>query len=126
MDLTENVNTPTPPKLETQRLFKPVLPGALIWRNIPNNEFKKKNLEFLFLFSELDTTIEYDQKDVTEYESDTEPIDDKNQEIQGPPRIQINDVTQKESMNSTIVISKNDANESVSIFFSWNRFSVSV
>ena len=65
----------------------------------------------------MNTTIEYDQKDVTEYESDTEASDDKNQEIQGPPRIQINDVTQKESMNSTIVISKNDANESVSNFF---------
>ena len=65
----------------------------------------------------MDTTIEYDQKDVTEYESDTEPSDDKNHGIQGPPRIQINDVTQKESMNSTIVISKNDANESVSNFF---------
>ena len=124
MDLTENVNTPTPPKLETQRLFKPVLPGTLIWRNNPNNEFQKKSL---FLFSELDTTIEYDQKDVTEYESDTEPSDDKNHGIQGPPRIQINDVTQKKSMNSTIVISKNDANESVSnFFFSWNRFSVLV
>ena len=65
----------------------------------------------------MDTTIEYDQKDVTEYESDTEASDDKNPEIQGPPRIQINDVTHKESMNSTIVISKNDANESVSNFF---------
>ena len=33
LELTENVDTPTPPKLETvetQRLFKPVIPGTLI------------------------------------------------------------------------------------------------
>ena len=65
----------------------------------------------------MDETIEYDQKDVTEYVSDTEASEVDNKEIDGPPRIQINDVTHKESMNSTIVISKNDANESVSCFF---------